>query len=105
MNCQNCEEQSVKGASMCWNCNTAYSAKSAAGSRPVDEIVVTQVVSSVIGLQHHDAIELAKRSDYAQGACETDDNPINWADAGAFFLEGYWHAINLLERKLKAETS
>ena len=43
-----------------------------------------------------EAEELAKRTDYALNLCDCDGlNPVNWADAGAFFLEGYLHAKKL----------
>jgi hypothetical protein len=32
---------------------------------------------------------LARETDYADAATHQDDNPINWGDAAAFFLEGY----------------
>jgi len=40
------------------------------------------------------ATDLARETDYADAATHTDVNPINWADAGAFFLEGYEYAKN-----------
>lgn len=39
-----------------------------------------------------EAEKLAMETDYAVFAVETDDNKINIADAGAFFLEGYEYA-------------
>jgi hypothetical protein len=39
------------------------------------------------------AMELAKNTDYAVEATHQDINPINMADAGAFFLEGYLKAM------------
>jgi hypothetical protein len=40
-----------------------------------------------------EAEELAKKTDYAWMATHTEEeNPINWGDAGAFFLEGYNYA-------------
>ena len=38
------------------------------------------------------ATDLARETDYADAATHTDVNPINWGDAGAFFLEGYEYA-------------
>lgn len=32
---------------------------------------------------------LCKKTDYAIDAIEYEDNKINWADAAAFFLEGF----------------
>ena len=39
-----------------------------------------------------EADKLARETDYADAATHQDDNPINWGDAAAFFLEGYEHA-------------
>lgn len=39
------------------------------------------------------AEEMAKKTDYACFAKEEPGNEINWADAGAFFLEGYREAF------------
>ena len=43
-----------------------------------------------------DADILCKRTDYAIDCCD-EDNPVNWGDAAAFFLEGVLH-----ERKANA---
>jgi hypothetical protein len=37
------------------------------------------------------AEKAAKQTDYAFAAAGTKENPINWGDASAFYLEG-WHA-------------
>ena len=39
-----------------------------------------------------EAEELAQQTDYAAFAVEEPGNEINYADAGAFFLEGYEYA-------------
>ena len=43
------------------------------------------------------AEELAWKTDYACFAVEEDGNVINKADAGAFFLEGYYYAKSLFK--------
>jgi len=48
-----------------------------------------------------EAEKLAMETDYAVFACE-ETEPINKADAGAFFLEGYEYALKELE-KLKSK--
>lgn len=35
---------------------------------------------------------LVKQTDYAFALVE-DDNPVNWADAAMFFMEGYGYAM------------
>lgn len=42
-----------------------------------------------------EADKLARETDYADAATHQDDNPINWGDAAAFFLEGYEHSRKL----------
>ena len=44
-----------------------------------------------------EAEELAQRTDYAVFAVEEEGNEINYADAGAFFLEGYEYAQKLIK--------
>ena len=55
-----------------------------------------------------EAEELAKQSTYGQEAVEQEGececgrrlvNSINWADAGAFFLEGYLYAIRSAQHR------
>jgi len=43
------------------------------------------------------ATDLARETGYADAATHTDVNPINWGDAGAFFLEGYEYARSTKE--------
>ena len=38
---------------------------------------------------------LAKKSDYAWAAVEPEGNEINFADASAFFLEGFEHCLKI----------
>lgn len=42
------------------------------------------------------AEDLSQRTDYAHEAIEYPETKINWADAGAFFLEGYEYARKLM---------
>lgn len=46
------------------------------------------------------AEDLAKETNYADLLCDADgENPVNWGDAAAFFLEGVEYAL----KKLKSE--
>jgi len=47
--------------------------------------------------------KLASECEYAALATNTDENPINWGDAGMFFHEGYNHAMDVLY-KMEAAT-
>ena len=44
-----------------------------------------------------EAQDLAERTDYAAFAVEEPGNEINYADAAAFFLEGYEYAQKLIK--------
>jgi hypothetical protein len=44
-----------------------------------------------------DAEHLCKETQYADEAVEYPETRINWADAGAFFFEGYNHARNIFQ--------
>ena len=47
------------------------------------------------------AEELAKKTDYAFAAVEYPGSEINWADAAAFFLEGYEYARKIMGEQSK----
>jgi len=40
-----------------------------------------------------EAYDKARNCEYAQAAVQPEENPINWADAGCFYLEGYNQAV------------
>ena len=51
------------------------------------------------------AERLVKETGYAIEAAEQEENPINWADAAAFFLEGWNAAVEPEKsRKCRADT-
>ena len=53
-----------------------------------------------------EAEKLAKQTDYAFAAAETESNPINWGDAAAFFLEGVkWARENNLTNEERTQKS
>lgn len=53
----------------------------------------SQSTGSLADMTLEEAEVLAKQTDYAFDLCDCDGlNPVNWADACAFFLEGYLHA-------------
>ena len=67
--------------------------------KAVDEAVSRAVsrksrtAGSLADMTLEEAEALAKQTDYAFDLCDCGGlNPVNWADAGAFFLEGYLHA-------------
>jgi len=49
-----------------------------------------------------EAYNKAKECEYAQAAVQPEDNPINWADAEAFYLEGYNQAVQEINAYLAA---
>ena len=46
------------------------------------------------GIDYDKAESMAQNCDYAFMATHTDENPINWPDATAFYLEGYERALD-----------
>jgi hypothetical protein len=52
-------------------------------------------IEEVMTYEH--AESLAPECDYAFEATHTDENPIHWPDAVAFYLEGYHRALKDLK--------
>lgn len=53
----------------------------------------SQSADSLADITLEEAEVLAKKTDYAFDLCDCDGlNPADWADASAFFLEGYLYA-------------
>ena len=51
------------------------------------------------------ADDLARKCGYAYDHCDNDgENPVNWADASAFFLSGYIYALKDVAQYRKSES-
>jgi len=58
------------------------------------------------GMNMDVADDMCRRCDYAYDHCDLDgQNPVNWADASAFFLSGYIQALKDLKAELHKEAS
>ncbi len=56
-------------------------------------------------MTYGEACKLAKESEYAVTVEDTtEESPINWSDAGAFFLEGYEYRKREELRKICSQT-
>lgn len=80
----------------CFECATSEPEKRDAGCAPADGSV-----RKPGKLTLEQATILARSCEYAWEAVQTD-NPINWADAGAFFLEGWEQGMRDAIRLIKA---
>ena len=94
----------------CWQCGNELTTADYPGScccRKCDESIKTMVVATRAACNKHEvsipplgvsqAEGLARKSGYAFAHCDNNgENPVNWADAGQFFNEGYEYARRLM---------
>jgi hypothetical protein len=67
----------------------------------VNQLEAVRLAFAELGgeMTYEKAEELAPGTDYAFEATHTDENPIHWPDATAFFLEGYHRALRDLRNR------
>ena len=69
----------------------------------IDELEIARKINRMYADMNIDkADELCRLSNYGSDHCDNNgENPVSWADASAFFLEGYTCAMNELAKFIK----